>query len=100
MKIRLTTIAAFGLGYVAGSAAGRDTYEQLRGLTRRVTGDPWVQQGAHEAAEFARSTAGTVRDRVAEEMGERISLVPEDELDPSAERDAAEAERAWGGQMP
>jgi hypothetical protein len=32
--MRLTLLCAFGAGYVLGTRAGRDRYEQLRGLAR------------------------------------------------------------------
>lgn len=54
---RLMFLLAFGAGYVAGSAAGRERYEQIRRVTLRVKEDPRVQQKAHEAAEFAKEHA-------------------------------------------
>jgi uncharacterized protein YdgA (DUF945 family) len=32
--MKLVTVAVFGLGYVLGSKAGRERYEQLRGLAQ------------------------------------------------------------------
>lgn len=32
--MKLMTVAVFGLGYVLGSKAGRERYEQLRGLAQ------------------------------------------------------------------
>jgi hypothetical protein len=32
--MKLTTVAVFGIGYVLGSRAGRERYEQLRELAR------------------------------------------------------------------
>ncbi len=32
--MKLTTVTVFGVGYVLGSRAGRDGYEQLRGLAQ------------------------------------------------------------------
>jgi hypothetical protein len=34
---KLMTAAAFGLGYVLGTRAGRERYEQIRGLARTAS---------------------------------------------------------------
>lgn len=39
MMKRLIAVTAFGAGYVAGSAAGRERYEQIRALALRVKDD-------------------------------------------------------------
>ena len=41
-------ILLFGaaVGYVAGAAAGRERYEQIRSVTRRVKNNPQVQAQA------------------------------------------------------
>src|SRR5690242_10823602 len=54
---RLIFLVAFAAGYVAGSAAGRERYLQIRRVALRVKDDPRVQQKAHEAAEFAKEHA-------------------------------------------
>jgi hypothetical protein len=41
--MKLTTVAMFGAGYVLGTRAGHQRYEQLREAARRVA-------GAHDAA--------------------------------------------------
>ena len=37
--MKLTTVAMFGAGYVLGTRAGRERYEQLRQAARRVAGE-------------------------------------------------------------
>ncbi len=37
--MKLTTVAMFGAGYVLGTRAGRERYEQLRELGRRLAGE-------------------------------------------------------------
>jgi hypothetical protein len=37
--MKLTTVAMFGAGYVLGTRAGRERYDQLRGLGRRLAGE-------------------------------------------------------------
>jgi hypothetical protein len=37
--MKLSTVAMFGAGYVLGTRAGRQRYEQLCGVARRVAGE-------------------------------------------------------------
>lgn len=45
--MRLATLAVFGAGYVLGSRAGRERYEQLRELARSAT-DKFETSGARQ----------------------------------------------------
>ena len=67
MKIvkRLPLIVAGGVGYVLGTKAGRERYEQIMSQFNRVKEDPRVQQKAQEAAQFAREQAPVVKDKVS-----------------------------------
>ena len=53
MKKLLLLIGA-GVGYVMGTKAGRQRYEQLRSAARKVKDDPRVQEKSHQAAEQAK----------------------------------------------
>lgn len=66
MKIvkRLPLLIAGGVGYVLGTKAGRERYEQIMSTFNRVKEDPRVQQKAQEAAQFAREQAPVVKDKV------------------------------------
>ncbi|MCW2855042.1 MAG: hypothetical protein JWR52_657 [Marmoricola sp.] len=50
---RLLVVTSFGAGYVAGAAAGRERYEQIRRIALRIKDDPHVQQALDDAADFA-----------------------------------------------
>jgi hypothetical protein len=52
--------AGMATGYVLGAKAGRQRYDQIVGMTKRVAGDPRVQHGAKVAARETASVAGTV----------------------------------------
>lgn len=67
MKIikRLPLLIAGGVGYVLGTKAGRERYEQIRSTFYKVKEDPRVQQKAQEAASFAREQAPVVKDKVS-----------------------------------
>src|SRR6516225_558558 len=86
MRISITFLAGFAVGYVAGAQAGRERYEQMVGLARKAVDNPTVQQATRTAgakatdltkaagqkaaermpklAETAKSSASKVRDRI------------------------------------
>jgi hypothetical protein len=72
---RLLLLIGFAIGYVAGSAAGRERYEQIRSLSLRVKDNPKVQATASAAAEKAKDAAPVVKDKVAEAAGTAASKV-------------------------
>jgi hypothetical protein len=67
MKMRkMTALIAGGVGYVLGARAGRQRYEQIRGMAMKVKSNPKVQQTAHKAADAAKEAAPVVKDKVSE----------------------------------
>jgi hypothetical protein len=62
---KLTVLIAGGLGYVLGSKAGRQRYEQIKGLAVKVKDNPTVQEKAHQAADAAKAQAPVVKDKIA-----------------------------------
>lgn len=61
---KLTVLVAGGIGYVLGARAGRERYDQIRGLADQVKNNPKVQEKAHQAADAAREHAPVVKDRL------------------------------------
>ena len=72
---KLTVLVAGGIGYVLGSKAGRERYEQIRGVARKVKNNPTVQEKTQHAADLARQQAPIVKDRVTEAAGAAASKV-------------------------
>lgn len=77
---RLMLLGAVAVGYVLGTRAGRQRYEQLKRLARTVKDDPRVQdaaqqaadlavQAVHQTADVAREQAPVVKDKVSEVAG-------------------------------
>ena len=66
---KLTVLVAGGIGYVLGTKAGRERYEQIKGVARKVKDNPTVQEKTHHAADLARQQAPLVKDRVAGAAG-------------------------------
>jgi hypothetical protein len=48
--VKLTTVAVFGVGYLLGSRAGRERYEQILELTRIASGK-FAESGARRRLE-------------------------------------------------
>lgn len=69
MKKLLTLTAAGAVGYVLGTRAGRERYDQIRRVARDVKDDPRVQAQAHKAADLAREKAPLVKEKVATATG-------------------------------
>lgn len=61
---KLMLLVAGGVGYVLGTRAGRERYEQIRQMAGRVKEDPRVQEKAQQAADMAKEKAPVVKDKV------------------------------------
>lgn len=72
---RLPLLVAGGVGYVLGTKAGRERYEQLRRTFNQVRNDPRVQQKTQQAADFAKEQAPVVKDKVTGAAGAAASKV-------------------------
>jgi hypothetical protein len=77
---KLKLLIAFAIGYVAGSAAGRRRYEQIKANAQRFADDPRVQSAAKRAsetfAEKAPVVASAIKDKsaaVAGAVSEKVS---------------------------
>ena len=53
MGFKSGMLIGFGTGYVLGSKAGRERYEQIRSAWDRFSGNPRVQQLADRSKELA-----------------------------------------------
>ena len=68
VSMKLRTALVFGVGYVLGSRAGRDRYEQLRRLYRRATSNERVRQVIDQGKEVIDSNTEQIRDIAADQM--------------------------------
>lgn len=57
---KLLLLGAVLAGYVLGTRAGRERYEQIRRYALRVKDDPRVQETSQQAADLAKEKAHTV----------------------------------------
>ena len=72
MRYRIAFGTGFALGFVAGTRAGRERYEQIKQVTRQLMDNPTVQQAAGalqaQAGEFAQTARQKVGGKVHEKM--------------------------------
>jgi hypothetical protein len=72
MRYRLTFIAGLALGYVLGTRAGRERYEQLKKSARQFAQNPAVRNSAESAAQSGREFAGKAYHAVSDKVGEKV----------------------------
>jgi hypothetical protein len=63
---KLTLLTAGAVGYVLGTRAGRERYEQIKSGAQKLKNNPTVQQKAREATTAVKENAPVVKDKVAE----------------------------------
>ena len=71
MRFRIGLILGLGAGYVLGTKAGRERYEQIRRWFHHVAGSPQVQQ----LAEKGKEVAGEAAHRGAEAVQSAVTKV-------------------------
>lgn len=72
MRYKLTFVSGLALGYVLGTRAGRERYEQLKKSARQVAQNPAVRNTAESAAQQGRHYAGKAYHVVSERVGDRV----------------------------
>ncbi|MFD5479074.1 YtxH domain-containing protein [Streptomyces hawaiiensis] len=72
MRYRLTFVAGVVLGYVLGTRAGRERYEQLKKSARQFAQNPAVRNTAETAAHQGREFVGKAYHVVSDKVGDRV----------------------------
>ncbi|MEU7182209.1 YtxH domain-containing protein [Streptomyces celluloflavus] len=72
MRYRLTFITGLAIGYVLGTRAGRERYEQLCKGVRRIAQNPAVRNTAESAALSGRQAATKAFGTVSAKVGDRL----------------------------
>jgi hypothetical protein len=75
MRFRLGLMIGFGAGYVLGSKAGRQRYEQIRGLWGSVSGSEPAQQLGAEVRDAAHRASERIEHKAAEGVSRVTELV-------------------------
>ncbi|MFC1416401.1 YtxH domain-containing protein [Streptacidiphilus cavernicola] len=93
---KLTFIAGLALGYVLGTRAGRERYEQLSKAAHDLAQAPTVQSATRNAKQAAGTAAGKAADAVVGKVGDRIPSSVTDRVPYLRDRVGAESTDAWG----
>lgn len=70
---KFSFLLGLGVGYVLGSKAGRQRYEQLLRSWRRVRDNPSVQEAAGLVQARAENVVGAVKSRIGSETPDRLT---------------------------
>ena len=88
---RLPLLIAGGIGYVLGTKAGRERYDQILSTFNKVKDDPRVQDKAQQAVDIAKEKAPVVQEKLADVADTATSKVksatskdPVDKLNPDS----------------
>lgn len=72
---KLTILMSGAVGYVLGTRAGRERYEQIKEMATKVKEDPRVQEKTQKATDLAREKAPVVKDKVQGAAGTATAKV-------------------------
>jgi hypothetical protein len=65
MKGKILLVVGLGIGYVLGTRAGREKYDQMKATLERFWNDPRVQKQVDNAQEFVKDKAPEVAEFLA-----------------------------------
>ena len=66
MRGKISLLAGGAIGYVLGTRAGRERYEQIRAQAQGLWNNPKVQEKASQAQDLAKEKAPILKDKVAD----------------------------------
>lgn len=75
MKGKILFVAGLGLGYVLGTRAGREKYEELRQAALKVWNDPRVQKQVDAVEDFVKDKAPDVAEFVSDNAKKVVAQV-------------------------
>lgn len=86
MKYRVPFIAGAAIGYVMGTKAGRERYEQIKRTSRKIAENPAVQ----ETAGLMRAKSGALASTAREKVGGRLEGLPYADRIPGLRQDSTD----------
>ncbi|MCF3124511.1 MULTISPECIES: YtxH domain-containing protein [Streptomyces] len=96
MRYRLTFVAGLALGYVLGTRAGRERYEQLKKSAREISQNPAVRNTVESATQQGREVAGKAFHSVSEKVGDKMPDSVAGRVRSLRERGQGGGEDDWG----
>ena len=75
MKGKILLVVGLGVGYLLGTRAGRERYEQIKEAASKLWNDPRVQQRVDQAEDFVKDKAPEVAEFLADGAKTVVSKV-------------------------
>jgi len=75
MKGKILLVVGLGIGYVLGTRAGREKYNELKATATKFWNSPRVQKQVHDASDFVKDKAPEVAEFVADNAKKVVSQV-------------------------
>ncbi|MEU8529814.1 MULTISPECIES: YtxH domain-containing protein [Streptomyces] len=96
MRYKLTFVAGMALGYVIGTRAGRERYEEMKKSLRDLSQNPAVRNAAESAATNGREYAGRAYHAVSEKVGDKLPSSLTDRVRKARGRGRDDFDDEWG----
>ncbi len=81
MRFRIGLVLGFGVGYLLGTKAGRERYEQIKRVTATVSRNPTVQQTTERMQAQARARAAELGNQARRMMHDKTDAFGHDFAD-------------------
>jgi hypothetical protein len=75
MKGKILLLTGLAVGYVLGTRAGRERYEEIKTAANKLWNDPRVQKPVHQAQDFAKDKAPEVAEFVTDNVKNLVDKV-------------------------
>jgi SLT domain-containing protein len=87
MRGKISLLAGGAIGYVLGTRAGRERYEQIRSQAQSFWNNPKVQEKASQAQDLAKEKAPLIKDKVSDKVSDSGSASASGVPSPGQHRD-------------
>ena len=75
MKGKILLLTGLAVGYVLGTRAGRERYDEIKNAANKLWNDPRVQKPVHQAQDFAKDKAPEVAEFMSDTAKKVVSQV-------------------------
>ena len=75
MKGKILLLVGVGIGYVLGTRAGREKYDEMKAAAQKFWNDPRVQRQVNQAEDFVKDKAPDVAEFLADGAKKVVSQV-------------------------